>query len=355
MKILVTGGAGFIGSAVCRELIQSTDDHVINVDALTYAANLASLDLINADPRYSFFHLNVCDRVRIGELIESEQPDAILHLAAESHVDRSIMGSAEFINSNIIGTYMMLEATLAYWRQLIPRRKEEFRFLHVSTDEVFGSLGTGGLFTEETPYNPTSPYSASKAASDHLVRAWFRTYGLPTMISNCSNNYGPYQNPEKLIPLMITNAIDEKEMPVYGTGKNVRDWLFVEDHACALISILRKAEPGAIYNIGGRSECSNLDVVHAVCEQLDVALSRSGSRSCRTLIQFVPDRPGHDFRYAIDPSKVEAEIGWAPKETFASGLDKTIAWYVANEQWWRPLRRDGHGMKRLSLLPADRI
>jgi dTDP-glucose 4,6-dehydratase len=354
VKILVTGGAGFIGSAVCRKIIQSTDDQVVNVDALTYAANLASLELINADPRYSFYHLNICDRVRIGELIQSEQPDTILHLAAESHVDRSITGSAEFINSNIIGTYIMLEAALAYWNQLPPRRKDEFRFLHVSTDEVFGGLGPDGLFTENTPYNPTSPYSASKAASDHLVRAWFHTYGLPTITSNCSNNFGPYQNPEKLIPLMITNAIDEKEMPIYGTGKNVRDWLFVEDHACALLSILRKAEPGAAYNIGARNEFSNLDVVHTICEHLDAILSRSGSKSCRTLIQLVHDRPGHDFRYAIDPSKVEAEIGWAPKETFASGLNKTISWYVANEHWWRPLRRDGHGMKRLGLLPAGR-
>ena len=353
MKILVTGGAGFIGSAVCREIVHHTEHHVVNLDALTYAANLASLDEIAGHPRYTFVRLNICDRLRVSELLKVERPDAVLHLAAESHVDRSITGPAEFINTNVIGTYVLLEAVYGYWRQLHADRKQQFRFLHVSTDEVFGSLGIDGMFTESTPYNPTSPYSASKAASDHLVRAWFHTYGLPTMISNCSNNYGPYQNPEKLIPLIITNAVMHDELPVYGTGRNVRDWLYVEDHARALLAILRDGKPGQSYNVGGKNERSNIDVVHTICDILAEALPAPDLGSYKELIRFVSDRPGHDLRYAIDASKVEAEIGWRPIETFASGLAKTVAWYVANENWWRPLRMQGHGANRLGLLHSD--
>lgn len=351
MKLVVTGGAGFIGSAVCRELIGASDDQVANVDALTYAANLSSLEPIASNPRYSFHRLNICDGKGMADLLDQIAPDAILHLAAESHVDRSITGPADFIQTNMVGTYVLLEAALAYWHQLDSRRKERFRFLHVSTDEVYGSLGETGYFSESTPYAPNSPYSASKAASDHLVRAWFHTYGLPTIVSNCSNNYGPYQNPEKLIPLIITNAIDGQDLPVYGQGTNVRDWLYVEDHARALLQVLRKGKPGESYNIGGRNEWSNLEVVRAICELLDTALPpRRGTFN--KLIQFVSDRPGHDFRYAIDPSKVETEICWRPKETFASGLQKTVNWYLDNENWWRPLREVGHGTQRLGLLPA---
>jgi dTDP-glucose 4,6-dehydratase len=353
VKIIVTGGAGFIGSAVCREIVQNTDHHVVNIDALTYAANLDSLDEIANHPRYTFVRLNICDRLRVSELLKVEQPDAILHLAAESHVDRSITGPADFINTNVVGTYLLLDAAYGYWRQLQTDRKHRFRFLHVSTDEVFGSLGNDGMFTERTPYNPTSPYSASKAASDHLVRAWFHTYGLPSMISNCSNNYGPYQNPEKLIPLMITNAITRDALPVYGTGRNVRDWLYVEDHARALLALLRDGEPGQSYNIGGHNERANIDVVQAICDILSAASPPTDISSYKDLIRFVPDRPGHDLRYAIDASKVAAEIGWRPIETFDSGLAKTVAWYVANENWWRPLRQQGHGAKRLGLLHTD--
>jgi dTDP-glucose 4,6-dehydratase len=353
VKIIVTGGAGFIGSAVCREIVQNTDHHVVNIDALTYAANLDSLDEIANHPRYTFVRLNICDRLRVSELLKVEQPDAILHLAAESHVDRSITGPADFINTNVVGTYLLLDAAYGYWRQLQTDRKHRFRFLHVSTDEVFGSLGDDGMFTESTPYNPTSPYSASKAASDHLVRAWFHTYGLPSMISNCSNNYGPYQNPEKLIPLMITNAITRDALPVYGTGRNVRDWLYVEDHARALLALLRDGEPGQSYNIGGHNERANIDVVQAICDILAAASPPTDISSYKDLIRFVPDRPGHDLRYAIDASKVAAEIGWRPIETFDSGLAKTVAWYVANENWWRPLRQQGHGAKRLGLLHTD--
>jgi dTDP-glucose 4,6-dehydratase len=353
VKIIVTGGAGFIGSAVCREIVRNTDHHVVNIDALTYAANLGSLDEIADHPRYTFVRLNICDRLRVSELLKVEQPDAILHLAAESHVDRSITGPADFINTNVVGTYLLLEAAYGYWRQLQADRKRRFRFLHVSTDEVFGSLGNKGMFTESTPYNPTSPYSASKAASDHLVRAWFHTYGLPSLISNCSNNYGPYQNPEKLIPLMITNAITRDPLPVYGTGRNVRDWLYVEDHARALLALLRDGEPGQSYNIGGYNERSNIDVVQAICDILSAASPPTDIGSYKDLIRFVPDRPGHDLRYAIDASKVEAEIGWRPIETFDSGLTKTVAWYVANESWWRPLRQQGHGAKRLGLIHTD--
>ena len=353
MKILVTGGAGFIGSAVCREIVRNTDDHVVNLDALTYAANLTSLDEIAGHPRYTFIRLNICDRLRVSELLKVERPDAVLHLAAESHVDRSITGPAEFINTNVIGTYVLLEAVYGYWRQLHADRKQQFRFLHISTDEVFGSLGTDGRFSENTPYDPRSPYSASKAASDHLVRAWFHTYGLPTMISNCSNNYGPFQNPEKLIPLMITNGLARQELPVYGTGKNVRDWLHVEDHARALLAILRNGRPGESYNVGSHNERSNLEVVHAICDLLSEMAPDRGTGSHRDLIRFVADRPGHDLRYAIDASKIESDLGWRPVETFASGLAKTVAWYIANEAWWRPLREQGHGMKRLGLLHTD--
>ena len=353
MKIVVTGGAGFIGSAVCRELVSCTDDHVVNVDKLTYAANLDSLASVENSARYSFSKLDICDRPGIDALLERERPDAILHLAAESHVDRSITGPAEFINSNIVGTYVLLEAARAYWEKLSSDLKDRFRFLHVSTDEVYGSLGEEGFFTEETPYQPSSPYSASKASSDHLVRAWFHTYGLPTMISNCSNNYGPYHFPEKLIPLIITNAMDGKELPVYGNGENVRDWLFVDDHARALLNILRAGVPGENYNVGGHNERTNLQVVHAICDHLDECRPSAGGGSKRDLIEFVTDRPGHDLRYAIDPTKIREQLGWTPRETFESGLVKTIDWYLANESWWRPLRKDVYDGQRLGLLEEE--
>lgn len=350
MKIVVTGGAGFIGSAVCRELICFTDDFVVNVDKLTYAANLESLARVETSDRYSFARIDICDRPSIDELLQREQPDAILHLAAESHVDRSITGPAEFINSNIVGTYVMLEAARAYWERLSPELHDRFRFLHISTDEVYGSLGEEGLFSEETAYKPSSPYSASKASSDHLVRAWFHTYGLPTMISNCSNNYGPYHFPEKLIPLIITNAMDGRELPVYGAGANVRDWLHVEDHARALLNILRAGLPGESYNVGGHNERTNLQVVHAICDHLDARRTGADGGSVRDLIEFVEDRPGHDLRYAIDPTKLRDQLGWTPRETFETGLAKTVDWYLDNEAWWRPLRKGVYDGKRLGLL-----
>jgi dTDP-glucose 4,6-dehydratase len=352
MKIFVTGGAGFIGSAVCREIIDATDDSVVNVDKLTYAANLDSLAGIASSERYSFHKVDICDRPMIDRVLQAERPDAILHLAAESHVDRSITGPAEFISSNIVGTYVMLEAARAYWQTLDGQRGERFRFLHISTDEVFGSLGADGLFSETTPYQPNSPYAASKASADHLVRAWFHTYGLPTMMSNCSNNYGPYHFPEKLIPLIITNAIDSKALPIYGTGGNIRDWLHVEDHARALLTILRKGQPGESYNVGGRNERTNVEVVHAICDHLDQMIGGARTGSFRDLIEFVPDRPGHDMRYAIDPTKLERDLGWRARETFDSGLKKTVAWYLDNEAWWRPLRNKVYDGQRLGLLAA---
>ncbi len=352
MKVLVTGGAGFIGSAVCRHLVTDLGYAVANVDCLTYAANLGSLESIAENPLYSFHQVNICDAPAMAAIFRREQPDAVLHLAAESHVDRSITGPAAFITTNITGTYTMLEAARAYWSALPGSRKDAFRFLHISTDEVFGSLGDAGLFAPDTPYDPSSPYSASKAASDHLVMAWHRTYGLPVVLSNCSNNYGPYHFPEKLIPLMITNALLDRELPVYGAGLNVRDWLHVEDHARALITICERGTPGERYLVGGRNERTNIAVVHAIADTLDRMRPRADGCSYRAQMEFVEDRPGHDHRYAIDPSKLEAELGWRARETFETGLEKTVAWYLANESWWMPLRLRRYAGERLGLPAA---
>jgi dTDP-glucose 4,6-dehydratase len=348
MRVLVTGGAGFIGSAVCRHLIANTDAEVVNLDALTYAANLSSLDEIAGSPRYRFVKDDVRNQEAVHALLRSAEIDAVMHLAAESHVDRSIDGPAAFIETNVVGTYAMLEASRRHWDGLKGARKERFRFLHVSTDEVYGALPLGkGVFTEETRYDPSSPYSASKAASDHLVMAWRRSYGLPVLVSNCSNNYGPYHFPEKLIPLTILNALEEKPLPVYGTGENVRDWLYVEDHARALEAILWRGRLGETYNVGGRAERSNLATVHAICDLMDELRPRAGGASHRALVSFVPDRPGHDLRYAIDPGKLERELDWRAREDFASGLRKTVTWYLAREDWWRPIREGRYGGERL--------
>ncbi len=348
-NVLVTGGAGFIGSAVCRHLV-GAGANVLNVDALTYAGNLASLSTIDNAPNYRFARIDVCDRRAISEAFQAFQPDQVIHLAAESHVDRSITGSDAFIQTNIIGTFSMLEAGRAYWLGLTPQKRDGFRFLHVSTDEVYGSLGEDGLFVETTAYDPSSPYSASKAASDHLVSAWARTYGFPAIISNCSNNYGPYHFPEKLIPLVILNAIHAKPLPVYGAGANVRDWLYVEDHARALDLILSGGRIGEKYNVGGRNERSNIDVVRRICAILDRL--RPMGLPYESLIAFVPDRPGHDRRYAIDASRLERELGWRALETFESGIEKTVRWYLDNEWWWRPLRDKVYAGERLGVLPA---
>jgi dTDP-glucose 4,6-dehydratase len=350
VKIIVTGGAGFIGSAVCRHLIGNTAAHVVNVDKLTYAANLRSLDPIAHSPRYSFVRADICDRAAMDAVLARHAPDAVMHLAAESHVDRSINGSDEFIRTNVLGTHSLLEAARAYWMRLAADRARAFRFLHVSTDEVYGSLGPTGAFREDTPYDPSSPYSASKAASDHLASAWQRTFGLPVLISNCSNNYGPYHFPEKLIPLAILNALEGKSLPVYGDGSNVRDWLFVEDHARALVEILQKGRPGETYNVGGGNERTNLAVVNAICDTLDDLVPTGASR--RRLITFVPDRPGHDHRYAIDAGKIERELGWRAQEGFDSGLVKTVRWYLENRAWWEPLRKGVYAGERLGLVPV---
>lgn len=336
MKIIVTGGAGFIGSAVCRHLVQDLKHTVINLDKLTYAGNLASLKEIEDSPLYHFEEADVCDRAALDAIFKKYQPDGVMHLAAESHVDRSITGAADFIQTNIVGTFVLLEAARDYWSALPESAKAAFRFLHVSTDEVYGSLGAEGLFEETTPYDPSSPYSASKASADHLANAWFETYGLPVVISNCSNNYGPYHFPEKLIPLVALNALDGKDLPVYGDGSNVRDWLYVEDHAKALYTILTKGRLGEKYNVGGRNERTNLHVVETICDILDEL--RPSNRPRRELITFVADRPGHDARYAIDASKLEDELGWRAEENFESGIRKTIEWYLENEWWWGPLR-----------------
>jgi len=348
MKCLVTGGAGFIGAAVCRHLIGS-GCAVVNVDKLTYAANPSSLAGIADHPHYKFYRLDICDRKGLEDVFARDKPDAVMHLAAESHVDRSIGEPAAFIVTNVVGTYQLLEVARDYFEGLPGARADQFRFLHVSTDEVFGSLGPEGTFTEETAYDPNSPYSASKASSDHLVSAWHSTYGLPVLMTNCGNNYGPYQFPEKLIPLIITNAILGYELPVYGHGQNVRDWLHVDDHARALIAVVRQGVPGERYNIGGRNERSNLAVVMAICDYLDRQLPRAKRGSHSKKISFVADRPGHDFRYAIDPSKVEREIGWRPSQSFESGLSSTIDWYLANEAWWREIRAARYDGERLGL------
>ena len=350
MRVLVTGGAGFIGSAVCRHLVLDEGWHVLNVDKLTYAANLRSLDAIQTRPNYRFVRADICDRQMLDSLYVEFAPDSVLHLAAESHVDRSITGSAEFIRTNVVGTHVLLEASRAYWSRLPAEKQSRFRFLHVSTDEVYGSLGATGYFVEHTAYDPRSPYSASKAASDHLVSAWYATYGLPTIISNCSNNYGPFHFPEKLIPLMILNALEGKPLPVYGDGKNIRDWLYVEDHVKALTLVLTKGRAGHRYNIGGRNERTNLQVAYAICDILDELSPANGPR--RNLIRFVADRPGHDRRYAIDPGKIEAELGWRAQESFETGLQKTIRWYLDNQAWWKPLREGVYNGERLGLSSA---
>jgi dTDP-glucose 4,6-dehydratase len=347
MRVLVTGGAGFIGSALVRHLVLEKQYSVLNIDALTYAGYLPSLKPVEGRANYEFLHANICDGRAMREAIAAFRPDRIMHLAAESHVDRSITGAAEFIQTNVVGTFTLLEAAREYWSNLERQAKDGFRFLHVSTDEVYGSLGDDGLFTEETPYDPSSPYSASKASSDHLAKAWQRTYGLPVVVSNCSNNYGPYHFPEKLIPLTILNALAGERLPVYGQGENVRDWLYVEDHARALDIIAERGRVGETYNVGGRNERRNIDVVRRICAVLDQI--SPANRPREELIEFVTDRPGHDARYAIDASKLENELGWRAEETFDSGIEKTVQWYLANEWWWRPLRERYAG-QRLGLV-----
>jgi dTDP-glucose 4,6-dehydratase len=348
MRVLVTGGAGFIGSAVCRHFIADLGYDVVVLDKMTYAGNLASLAPVSSSPRYVFEKHDICDAAAVNAIFAKYQPDAVVHLAAESHVDRSISGSDVFVQTNVMGTFTLLEAARSY----LKTRKSaiDFRFIHVSTDEVYGSLGADGLFTETTPYDPSSPYSATKAASDHLAKAWHRTYGMPVIVSNCSNNYGPYHFPEKLIPLVILNALDRKTLPVYGDGSNVRDWLYVEDHARALGVILAKGVPGETYNIGGRNERRNLDVVEQICTWMDEL--RPANSSHHDLISFVTDRPGHDQRYAIDATKLENELGWRAQETFETGIEKTVRWYLDNAHWWEPLRQKVYGGERLGLVKA---
>lgn len=351
MKILVTGGAGFIGSAVIRHLVENTNHVVANVDKLTYAGNLDSVATVSSSNRYHFYQVDICDREALDEVFYEFQPDAVMHLAAESHVDRSIDGPADFIETNIVGTYTLLEAARSYWQGLPVERKDAFRFHHISTDEVYGDLhGTDDLFTETTPYAPSSPYSASKASSDHLVRAWQRTYGLPTLVTNCSNNYGPYHFPEKLIPHMILNALAGKPLPVYGDGNQIRDWLYVEDHARALVKVVTEGEVGETYNIGGHNEKRNIEVVRTLCsllEELAADQKPAGVARYEDLITFVKDRPGHDVRYAIDASKIEHELGWKPEETFETGLRKTVEWYLNNEQWWQRVLNGDYQLARL--------
>ncbi|CAI1164914.1 dTDP-glucose 4,6-dehydratase [Serratia proteamaculans] len=351
-RILVTGGAGFIGSAVVRHIIEATQDSVLVLDKLTYAGNLESLSVVADNPRYSFEQVDICDRAALDRVFAEYQPDVIMHLAAESHVDRSIDGPAAFIETNVVGTYTMLEAARHYWQPLDAEKKQGFRFHHISTDEVYGDLhGTDDLFTETTPYSPSSPYSASKASSDHLVRAWLRTYGLPTLVTNCSNNYGPYHFPEKLIPLVILNAVAGKPLPVYGDGAQVRDWLYVEDHARALYQVVTEGVVGETYNIGGHNERKNIEVVHTICDLLEELAPNKpqGVEKYRDLITYVKDRPGHDMRYAIDAGKIDRELGWRPQETFESGIRKTVSWYLNNETWWRRVQDGSYTGERLGL------
>ncbi|XKH00014.1 dTDP-glucose 4,6-dehydratase [Marinobacter nauticus] len=353
MKLLITGGAGFIGSAVIRHIIQNTQDEVVNVDKLTYAGNLESLAKVSDSERYAFEQVDICNRAELDRVLSQHQPDAIMHLAAESHVDRSIDGPADFIETNIVGTYTLLEASRQYWQALEGDKKANFRFHHISTDEVYGDLphpdetdaAKEHLFTEHTAYAPSSPYSASKASSDHLVRAWRRTYGLPTLVTNCSNNYGPYHFPEKLIPLMILNALEGKPLPVYGKGDQIRDWLYVEDHARALYKVVTEGQPGETYNIGGHNEKQNIDVVHTLCDILQEL--RPQQASYRDLITTVKDRPGHDRRYAIDASKIEKELGWVPQETFETGIRKTVQWYLDNLDWCQRVQDGSYQRERL--------
>ncbi|GAB1620101.1 dTDP-glucose 4,6-dehydratase [Agarivorans albus] len=355
-KLLVTGGAGFIGSAVARYIIENTNDTVLNVDALTYAGNVASIDTVANNERYQFLQANICDKVAMVKAFCDFEPTAVMHLAAESHVDRSIDGPGEFIQTNIFGTYNLLEAAREYWMGLEEEAKNDFRFHHISTDEVYGDLeGTNDLFLETTPYAPSSPYSASKASSDHLVRAWHRTYGLPIIITNCSNNYGPYHFPEKLIPHVILNALEAKALPVYGDGLQIRDWLYVEDHARALYKVVTTGEVGETYNIGGHNEKTNLDVVRTICSLLEelapkdakAKLAAAGHSKFESLITFVKDRPGHDARYAIDASKIANELGWKPEESFETGIRKTVMWYLNNQQWWQDVLSGDYRLERL--------
>lgn len=355
MKILVTGGAGFIGSAVIRHIISNTDDSVVNVDKLTYAGNLESLVSVSDNPRYALEQVDICDESAVNVVFERHQPDAVMHLAAESHVDRSIDGPAAFMETNIIGTYTLLEAARQYWNTLDDKAQRAFRFHHISTDEVYGDLeGPEDLFTEATPYAPSSPYSASKASSDHLVRAWLRTYGFPTLITNCSNNYGPYHFPEKLIPLMILNALDGKPLPVYGQGTQVRDWLYVEDHARALYKVATEGKVGETYNIGGHNEKQNIEVVHTLCDLLEelVPEKPKGISQYRDLITHVQDRPGHDLRYAIDAGKIQRELGWTPEETFETGIRKTVQWYLENSEWCQRVQDGSYRRERLGTFVA---
>jgi len=361
MKILVTGGCGFIGSNFVHQQINNTDNTILNFDNLTYAGNPDNLASIEEHPRYSFVKGDICDTALVANTISEFQPDAIVHFAAESHVDRSIDGPMAFVKTNVIGTAVLLGASLKYWQGRWKKEEDRsqksedngFRFLHVSTDEVYGSLGDEGFFTESTAYDPSSPYSASKAGSDHLVRAWHRTYGFPALITNCSNNYGPYQFPEKLTPLMIANCVDEKPLPVYGKGLNIRDWLFVEDHCDAIYEVLQNGNIGDTYNIGGRNEIKNIDIVNNICSILDELKPRSNGQSYSELITYVTDRPGHDFRYAIDASKIKNDLGWTPKETFETGIRKTIQWYLDHEDWWRKIQDGTYNQERLGIEKSD--
>jgi dTDP-glucose 4,6-dehydratase len=349
LKILVTGGAGFIGSALVRHLLNNTQHRVLNVDALTYAGNLSSLKAVENSDRYRFQKADICDTAHVAGLIDKFEPDIITHLAAESHVDRSIDGPAAFIQTNLVGTFSLLSVALDYWRGLSVDRQAKFRFHHISTDEVFGSLGNRGYFTEASAYDPRSPYSASKAGADHLVSAWGHTYGLPVLVTNCSNNYGPFHFPEKLVPLMIIKCLAGEPLPVYGKGENVRDWLYVDDHVRALQAVFERGRAGESYMIGGRSERTNLEVVNTICDALDVIRPRTDGKSYRQQIIFVADRPGHDFRYAIDPAKIEAELGWRAVESFDSGIKKTISWYLENHQWWDGIISSNYSGERLGL------
>ncbi|RDD62262.1 dTDP-glucose 4,6-dehydratase [Ferruginivarius sediminum] len=346
-RILITGGAGFIGSAMVRLLIAETDSAVINLDKLTYAANPDAVAEVAGNPRYSFVEADIADAPRMAEVLARHAPDLVMNLAAETHVDRSIDGPADFISTNVVGTQVLLDAVRRYWEGLDGARRAAFRFHHISTDEVYGSLGVTGAFTEETAYAPNSPYAASKAASDHLVRAWHKTYGLPVVITNCSNNYGPWQFPEKLIPLVVTKALDGEALPIYGRGENVRDWLHVDDHARGLLLAATEGRIGEHYNIGGGAERRNIEVVRAICDILDELSPRSDGRPYREQITFVADRPGHDLRYAVDSGKIRRELGWAPAETFESGLRKTVRWYLDNAAWWRRIRRERYDGQRL--------
>ena len=348
MRILVTGGAGFIGSSVIRHIISNTDDKVLNIDKLTYAGNLESLRDIDQSARYNFQQIDICDKEALEQAFNSFKPNLVMHLAAESHVDRSIDGPAEFINTNIVGTYHLLEVARQYWQSLDDRDKKSFKFHHISTDEVYGDLeGTTDLFTENTPYAPSSPYSASKASSDHLVRAWHRTYGFPILVTNCSNNYGPYHFPEKLIPLVILNALDGKALPIYGKGNQIRDWLYVEDHARALYKVVTEGKIGETYNIGGHNEKQNIEVVKTICHILDELKPQENGQPYESLITFVKDRPGHDLRYAIDASKIANELNWTPTETFDSGIRKTVEWYLNNMEWCSRVQDGSYQRERL--------